>query len=563
MRNFYRKNHGIYYTSKDKHGNEQEHYFCEDMFISQCMIDIITNEMSVIVDLYNGIGYNQIEFSRGEIDRDIVKKLKKYGLSLPDTAQNAYYVQDILHDSEKISRCLYVHSSLGYTFLDDQLVFLASTPIGADNQAKSISDYLGKATVKPKGTLKSWKSVIRNEVIGHPTLELALTIGASSPIVHILRKERMLFSENPIWGIVGESSTGKTTVLRLMASIFGSPEEGCGIIGDCNSTENAFYKRLSNSIGMPLIVDEATGKTNWNFADIIYNLSKGQDKDRCSPDGELKQRTEFSGTVVISGEKSILDECISNSGTYARMEELSLNWTDSAEHAEHLTAGLKQNYGTAVYSLLEWILKVYRKYPYVFDTAFFREKKKLNQKLPIEKNIDHRIYNIFAGVLVTARILNKALGLKLNIQTMRELLLEQHQKKGADRDEAQRLFDAVTEYAVRNGSKFPRASKDKMQLSSLDIWGEYTAGNGGKSYLWIPQYTMKKIAEENSLTNYKKYFPILYERGQMLRPEKDRFLGKHKLRGNQVKCYQFVLNEISSNITKNLNDTKHILLPED
>ena len=49
----------------------------------------------------------------------------------------------------------------------------------------------------------------------------------------------------------------------------------------------------------------------------------------------------------------------------------------------------------------------------------------------------------------------------------------------------------------------------------------------------------------------------------MLRPEKDRFLGKHKLRGNQVKCYQFVLNEISSNITKNLNDTKHILLPED
>ena len=162
MRNFYRKNHGICYTSKDKHGNEQEHYFCEDMFISQCMIDIITNEMSVIVDLYNGIGYNQIEFSRGEIDRDIVKKLKKYGLSLPDTAQNAYYVQDILHDSEKISRCLYVHSSLGYTFLDDQLVFLASTPIGADNQAKSISDYLGKATVKPKGTLKSWKSVIRN-----------------------------------------------------------------------------------------------------------------------------------------------------------------------------------------------------------------------------------------------------------------------------------------------------------------------------------------------------------------------------------------------------------------
>ena len=76
MRNFYRKNHGIYYTSKDKHGNEQEHYFCEDMFISQCMIDIITNEMSVIVDLYNGIGYNQIEFSWEKLI-EILSKVEK------------------------------------------------------------------------------------------------------------------------------------------------------------------------------------------------------------------------------------------------------------------------------------------------------------------------------------------------------------------------------------------------------------------------------------------------------------------------------------------------------
>ncbi len=50
--------------------------FCEDMFISQCMIDIITNEMSVIVDLYNGIGYNQIEFSREKLI-EILSKVEK------------------------------------------------------------------------------------------------------------------------------------------------------------------------------------------------------------------------------------------------------------------------------------------------------------------------------------------------------------------------------------------------------------------------------------------------------------------------------------------------------
>lgn len=538
MSSFYCKNDGMYYL--DRNGNEC--FFCEAMYVSKGMIDLITDEMMIEVELYNGITYKRIQIPRNGCDRDIIKILKKYGLSLSDTASHASAVQTILHDSEPDAEWSYIHQRLGFVSLNEQLIFLAYRPIGVNDQHKKKSVYTGKALIKPAGDLKSWMKIVQDEVIGHPNLELALAIGASSPVVHILRKERKLFTENPIWGIIGESSTGKTTALRLMASVFGSPEESCGIIGDCNSTENAFYKRLSNSIGMPLIVDEATGKTNWNFADIIYNLSKGQDKDRCSSDGELKERTEFSGTIVISGEKSILEECNPNSGCYARMKELNLNWTDSAEHAERLVAGLRQNYGTAVYSFMDCVLKVYRKQPDIFDKMFAQEQDKLKKKLPPEKNTDYRIYNIFAATLVSARILKKVLRLNLDIETMRNLLLEQHQKKGADCDDAQRLFDVVTEYAVRYGSKFVQASQEKLQFPT-DVWGEYTTDNHGKKYLWISQSTMEEITKKYEISNFKKLFPILWERKQMMRPEKDRFLGKHKLRGKEVKCYQFVISE--------------------
>lgn len=538
MSSFYCKNDGMYYL--DRNGNER--FFCEAMYVSKGMIDLITDEMMIDVELYNGITYKRIQVPRNGCDRDIIKILKKYGLSLSDTAAHASAVQTILHDSEPGAEWSYIHQRLGFVLLNEQLIFLAYLPIGVNDQHKKKSVYTGKALIKPAGDLKSWMKIVQDEVIGHPNLELALAIGASSPVVHILRKERKLFTENPIWGIIGESSTGKTTALRLMASVFGSPEESCGIIGDCNSTENAFYKRLSNSIGMPLIVDEATGKTNWNFADIIYNLSKGQDKDRCSSDGELKERTEFSGTIVISGEKSILEECNPNSGCYARMKELNLNWTDSAEHAERLVAGLRQNYGTAVYPFMKFVLKLYRRHPKFFDKMFAQEQDKLKKKLPPEKNTDYRIYNIFAATLLSARILKKVLRLNLDIETMRNLLLEQHQKKDADCDDAQRLFDAVTEYAVRYGSKFVQASQEKLQFPT-DVWGEYATDNHGKKYLWISQSTMEEIAKKYEISNFKRLFPILWQRKQMMRPEKDRFLGKHKLRGKEVKCYQFVISE--------------------
>ena len=122
---------------------------------------------------------------------------------------------------------------------------------------------------------------------------------------------------------------------------------------------------------------------------------------------------------------------------------------------------------------------------------------------------------------------------------MRNLLLEQHQKKDADCDDAQRLFDAVTEYAVRYGSKFVQASQEKLQFPT-DVWGEYATDNYGKKYLWISQSTMEEIAKKYEISNFKRLFPILWQRKQMMRPEKDRFLGKHKLRGKEVKCLSLI-----------------------
>lgn len=72
MSSFYCKNDGMYYL--DRNGNER--FFCEAMYVSKGMIDLITDEMMIDVELYNGITYKRIQIPRNGCDRDIIKILK-------------------------------------------------------------------------------------------------------------------------------------------------------------------------------------------------------------------------------------------------------------------------------------------------------------------------------------------------------------------------------------------------------------------------------------------------------------------------------------------------------
>ena len=98
-------------------------------------------------------------------------------------------------------------------------------------------------------------------------MELALVIGLVAPVAHLLQ-EAKLFSEVPIICLTGQSSTGKTTALRLMASVFDSPEEKQGLIKGFNSTPTAIFAMLEG-YGFPNIVDESTASQIKDFAPLI------------------------------------------------------------------------------------------------------------------------------------------------------------------------------------------------------------------------------------------------------------------------------------------------------
>ena len=73
--------------------------------------------------------------------------------------------------------------------------------------------------------------------------------------------------------IPGNSSTGKTTALRLAISMFGSPKiSNNSLFSTYNTTENAMSNRLGGTKGLTFAFDEISTSNINNFTKLIYTL---------------------------------------------------------------------------------------------------------------------------------------------------------------------------------------------------------------------------------------------------------------------------------------------------
>ena len=144
----------------------------------------------------------------------------------------------------------------------------------------------------------------------------------------------------------------------MLASVYGAPNLRDGILSNLNATDNAFCELLSGRNGYPTLIDETSILPTWDFANALYNIPTGRSKLRCDSNGKLKEPKTYSGCIFLTGEYSLFKQlnCDDNSGIRARLLEFSHKWTESAECAEAIEKGCRENYRTAVYPLIEWLI---------------------------------------------------------------------------------------------------------------------------------------------------------------------------------------------------------------
>lgn len=514
---------------------------CEECSVCQRVANLLSGTITLWIELWVRGTRKSFKMDRNKLFNGGFKDdLTDQGLTLPSNEPDVVAaIRDHLIESDIGADEVWTHDRLGFHEIDigkneKKLVFLTDEVIGfADRD----SHYHKPEVTAPKGTLSSWREFINQEVIGHPYLELALAISMSAPIVHIFRMKGV-YAENPIWALIGKSSSGKTSVLRIMASVYTSPAEGRGLIGDFNGTENALYAKLASNIGLPHLIDEATIKSDWDFAPLIYNFSKGENRARCDSKGTLQKRVQFSGPIVISGERNLFGQSSADGGVLARMIGLNnIQWTTDANHADRILLKSHQNYGTAIKPLAKMLMNILDRDSDILEKKFYKELGSFRMNLPDVSGEEQRLLKMYSTVIIAAQVANKAVKINLNVDNLRESLLQLHQTAATERDIAQELYDTVMDKAGHYGSYFPKTGgKNKNFVIPATLWGEYTTRNK-REVLWISGIKFREFAGKR-FANPTPYLNELYQQG-LVEKFSDGFTTKHRLGNSNVRCYCF------------------------
>ena len=136
-------------------------------------------------------------------------------------------------------------------------------------------EYSGDMSIDSKGTFNDYITILNDYVVPNIETQTILTFSVSSALASLLNPDLTL-----VLHMNGESTTGKTTMLKLAASVWGSTNiSEDGIIQTWNTTKNALINSMCGFNGITLCYDEL-GASDSDISNLIYLLSNGVNKKR-------------------------------------------------------------------------------------------------------------------------------------------------------------------------------------------------------------------------------------------------------------------------------------------
>ncbi len=217
-------------------------------------------------------------------------------------------------------------------------------------------------TFHRKGTLQDWQRLVAAPCVGNSRLVFAVSAALAGPLLWHAKLESGGFHYR------GGSSMGKTSALRVAASVFGRPS----FMQRWRTTDNALEAIAVQHCDALLILDEFGQLDPKVAGECAYLLANEQEKGRGTRAGLAKRRRTWRLLFLSSGEIGLADHMAeagkrARAGQEVRMVDIPLDagaGMGGLEHlhgaespgafVEQLTRNAAQVYGTAGRALIEW-----------------------------------------------------------------------------------------------------------------------------------------------------------------------------------------------------------------
>lgn len=403
----------------------------------------------------------------------------------------------------------YEHKIIGWHNFDGNLKFLLDdTDIGNGQISKCIRN-MGNFK---NGSEAAYDKMLDRYVYTNTAMSLAYTLGFVGVLVSRISHHKDLGVL--LVGMSGQSTTGKTTAMKLQASIFADTDDVKGrMIMRNQGSEIGFHAQYKGIHGPCILFDDIdqTTKNAENMGQLIHQMSKGTTRVVANTSGDaLFNRGSFSGIVIFTSERSLLDRTSKEMGMMVRFLDLNdLQWTVDGPSAEAIKDCVCKNYGFKgerfgrfMEGLSDDVLLQY------FDDACDNIKARIANK----DSFFHRILKNLAVIIATAELLNKCFNIFLDVDGMIDLIIAVYENGAEERNRPLEAYKAIFEYFKKNYTKFnflagdyvdyPRMSKDRSPLGFVRFKKTGT-------HIGISVRDCDKILNElgfTQLPNYVKYW---------------------------------------------------------
>lgn len=287
---------GVYWFGTDKEGEPTQTWICSPLHVEAVTFDGQDNNFGRLLRFKNTLGRWRewampMETLRAGGD-DLRGELLAMGVLIDPSRKArdllANYLQDKL--PKRRMRCaLQVGWCDGSFVLPDAVigpkasgVIFQSGERGHDEHTKA-------------GTLSGWQSDIAALAINNPLLTLALSASFAGPMLERCN------AEGGGVHFVGDSSTGKTTLLEAGCSIWG----GANYRRSWRATANGMEGAAALFNDCLLALDEISECDPREVGAIVYSLGNGRGKQRAGRNGNARGVTRWRCVVLSSGERSI------------------------------------------------------------------------------------------------------------------------------------------------------------------------------------------------------------------------------------------------------------------
>jgi putative DNA primase/helicase len=208
------------------------------------------------------------------------------------------YCNCIVGHSRNLPRVTLVQQT-GWLRMKERCAFVLPDMTAGDSLKESVVLLNPESTLvehPTRGTQAEWRQKVGRFCVGNSRLLLAVSISFAGPLLEPLNRESGGFH------LVGPSSSGKTTLLAVAASVLGPPRE---IIKTMNATASAFEVQAAHANDSSLLLDELGEAPPEQLGGVIYKLANGVGRGRADQTGNARERRTWRLLFMTTGETDL------------------------------------------------------------------------------------------------------------------------------------------------------------------------------------------------------------------------------------------------------------------